>query len=282
MARIRTIKPDFFTSEDIVGLTPLARLLFIATWLEADREGRLEWKPNTLKMRYLPADTCAIATLCDELVGAGLVVLYNEGLAYIPGFTKHQNINGKELASKLPAPPTDDLEHSRGARVLDASARVVNVSLGDDGKCAVNDVLAREVDASSRVIDAPSLPSPSFPFPSGGGVGGTTTSLRPIHARRNLRAAFEHPRFDVPDWWHLEKMKGLPGGERDLLRFYSHLAEHVDTHPGERTEPRKKWLTDHFEAWLALSPQPVRRRSDVPDVEETRRMLDARERKAQS
>ena len=41
MARIRTIKPDFFTSEDIVGLTPEARLLYIALWCEADREGRL-------------------------------------------------------------------------------------------------------------------------------------------------------------------------------------------------------------------------------------------------
>ena len=46
MARIRTIKPEFFTSEDIVALSPLARLLFIALWCEADREGRLVWKPT--------------------------------------------------------------------------------------------------------------------------------------------------------------------------------------------------------------------------------------------
>ena len=39
VARIRTIKPDFFTSEDIVVLTPWARLLYIALWCEADREG---------------------------------------------------------------------------------------------------------------------------------------------------------------------------------------------------------------------------------------------------
>ncbi len=30
MARIRTIKPEFFTSEDVVALSPLARLLFIS------------------------------------------------------------------------------------------------------------------------------------------------------------------------------------------------------------------------------------------------------------
>lgn len=60
MARIRTIKPDFFTSEDIMALSPLARLLYIGTWLEADREGRLTWKPSTLKVRYLPSDACDV------------------------------------------------------------------------------------------------------------------------------------------------------------------------------------------------------------------------------
>ena len=68
MARIRTIKPDFFTSEDIVGITPLARLLYVATWLEADREGRFVWRPKTLKLRYLPGDQCDIDGLADELV----------------------------------------------------------------------------------------------------------------------------------------------------------------------------------------------------------------------
>lgn len=76
VARIRTIKPDFFTSADVVSLTPLARLLFIATWLEADREGRLIWRTKTLKLRYLPGDDCSIDILTDELVRQGLIVVY--------------------------------------------------------------------------------------------------------------------------------------------------------------------------------------------------------------
>ena len=67
MARIRTIKPEFFTSEDIVSLSPLARLLYQATWCEADKEGRLQWKPGTFKLRYFPADECDILALCEEL-----------------------------------------------------------------------------------------------------------------------------------------------------------------------------------------------------------------------
>lgn len=108
MARIRSIKPDFFTSEDVVSLHPLARILFIATWCEADREGRMRWRPMTLKMRYLPADNCDIEELCGQLIRQKLIVLYEvTGVtyAYIPTFTTHQVINNREAASKLPPPP---------------------------------------------------------------------------------------------------------------------------------------------------------------------------------
>ena len=91
MARIRTIKPEFFTSEDIVELEPLARLLYIALWCEADKEGRFSWKPKTFKMRYLPADETNIDALCDALLTRGLVCLYGENLAFIPSFTQHQH-----------------------------------------------------------------------------------------------------------------------------------------------------------------------------------------------
>lgn len=105
MARIRTIKPEFFTSEDIVCLSPLARLLYIALWCEADRDGRMAFKPRTFKMRYFPADDCNIQALCAELLAAGLVVLYGDGLAYIPQFDRHQHVNPREAKSELPAPP---------------------------------------------------------------------------------------------------------------------------------------------------------------------------------
>ncbi len=108
MSRIRTIKPEFFTSEDIVSLTPLARLFYVSLWCEADREGRLEWKPRTFKMRYLPADDCDVVALGDELIEMGLVRLYEvDGKTYavIPQFTRHQVINNREQESDLPEPP---------------------------------------------------------------------------------------------------------------------------------------------------------------------------------
>lgn len=115
MARIRTIKPEFFTSEDVVSMTPLARLFYVALWCEADRDGRLAWKPKTLKMRYLPGDDCDIDVLSEELVKTGMIVIYEvDGKQYaeIPSFKNHQVINNRESESVIPA------------RVDDASARV--------------------------------------------------------------------------------------------------------------------------------------------------------------
>ena len=121
MARIRTIKPEFFTSEDIVSLSPLARILYIALWCEADKEGRMNWKPRTFKMRYIPADDCSVDDLCSEIVDAGLVVLYGKGLAYIPAFRTHQHINPRETESILPSPEEFDASTTRQPRVNNAS-----------------------------------------------------------------------------------------------------------------------------------------------------------------
>jgi hypothetical protein len=126
VARIRTVKPDFFTSEDIVALTPMARLLYIASWCEADRDGRMVWRPRTMKMRYFPADDCDIDALARELHASRLVVPYGDGLAYIPSFARHQHVNPREAQSVLPAPET--------ARVDDASARVSDAQGGRKGK----------------------------------------------------------------------------------------------------------------------------------------------------
>lgn len=106
MARIRTVKPEFFTSSDVVSLTPLARLFYVSLWCEADREGRLKWDERTLKMRYLPADDCSISDLADELSSRDMVILYEiDGKVYaeIPSFKTHQVINNREADSVLPA-----------------------------------------------------------------------------------------------------------------------------------------------------------------------------------
>jgi hypothetical protein len=83
----------------------LARILYVGLWCESDREGRMEWKPKTFKLRYLPGDSCDVDTLAQELIDAKMLVLYEvEGVLYaeIPSFTKHQVINNRESDSVIP------------------------------------------------------------------------------------------------------------------------------------------------------------------------------------
>lgn len=133
MARIRTIKPEFFTSEDICALSPLARLFFQACWCEADREGRMEWKPRTMKLRYFPADNCDIEAIADEVVGRGLVTPYEvagKQYAEVTAFTKHQSVNPRESVSKIPGRPRE----CEGLTRADASNPDVNAQRGKEGK----------------------------------------------------------------------------------------------------------------------------------------------------
>ena len=133
MARIRTIKPEFFTSEDIVSLTPLARLFYVSLWCESDREGRFEWKPRTFKLRYLPGDDCNVDALGKELTDAGLVVLYEvdgKTFAEIPSFTKHQIINNRESESQIPS----RVKHASSTR----KPRVLAEGKGREGKEGVS------------------------------------------------------------------------------------------------------------------------------------------------
>lgn len=119
MARIRTIKPEFFTSGDIVKLSPLSRLFYVSLWCEADREGRLKWDLDTLKMRYLPADDCDLAALADELIARELIILYEvDGKRYaeIPTFALHQVINNRESESVLPPRVKVACTHVSGER----------------------------------------------------------------------------------------------------------------------------------------------------------------------
>ena len=160
MARIRTIKPEFFTSEDIVSLTPLARLFYVSLWCEADREGRLEWKPKTLKYRYLPGDDCDIEQLAGELTGAGLIVLYeayDKRYAEIPSFTKHQIINNRESASQIPG--------RNGEKDRKAGA-CIDASITRDSRVKAEGKEGREGKEIARVpssVDDCPVPPPASP-----------------------------------------------------------------------------------------------------------------------
>ena len=70
MARIRTIKPDFFTNEQVAALPYEWRLLFVGVWTQADREGRLEDRPMRLKAALFPYDSIDVDAGLTQLAGS--------------------------------------------------------------------------------------------------------------------------------------------------------------------------------------------------------------------
>jgi len=79
MARIRTIKPEFWTSEQITDCSLVARLMFIGMLNFCDDHGVHPASIKRLKMEVFPSDELgndAIQTMIDELVKAGLLYPY--------------------------------------------------------------------------------------------------------------------------------------------------------------------------------------------------------------
>lgn len=56
MARIRSIKPEFWTDSFMVQLPPLARLIYIALWTAADDHGLIPDEPERLAMEVMPKE----------------------------------------------------------------------------------------------------------------------------------------------------------------------------------------------------------------------------------
>lgn len=106
MARIRSIKPDFWTDEKMVECSMAARLFFIGMLNFSDDAGNLPRSAKKLKMQIFPADTLDCEPLVMELVSHGMLVEYSsngEKFLHIKGFLKHQKID-RPTKSNIPRP----------------------------------------------------------------------------------------------------------------------------------------------------------------------------------
>lgn len=111
--RIRTIKPEFYSDEDLCELPALTRILFTGLWGLSDCEGRQEYRPKFIKVQVLPYDNCEIESMLEQLRSAGFIKIYSVGdreYIQVVNFKTHQRIMGKEAEnqSKLPPPPSDE------------------------------------------------------------------------------------------------------------------------------------------------------------------------------
>ena len=99
MARIRTIKPEFWTDEDLSEVSEAACLLAIGLLNYADDEGYFNANPKLIKATVFPIreQSGSIPVLMHELSSVGYISMFSgpDGKIYglVNNFVKHQVIN---------------------------------------------------------------------------------------------------------------------------------------------------------------------------------------------
>ncbi len=180
MARIRTIKPDFFKHEDLAELPAMTRLLFIGLWTQADRAGRLEDRPKRLKVEIFPYEEYDIESGLKDLETQGFIVRYDNSGRFIQisNFSKHQQPNIKEKESTIPAPCSDGTSITGKGKGMDIGN---GEQEGGGSACA------------------PAMPAAQFEFSDDGLPPITLSSNRPSYAPTLEDAAKYFEMIRAPD-----------------------------------------------------------------------------------
>lgn len=110
MARIRSIKPSFFQSDDVSVLPMRARLTWIGLWTHCDDQGRAKDNLRLIKAAIWPLDDVTLKDIEEDLetlAAEGRIVRYGfNGGRYlaVTNWSDHQHPQ-KATKSRLPAPP---------------------------------------------------------------------------------------------------------------------------------------------------------------------------------
>lgn len=95
LARIRTIKPEFWTDEKLVELEFVDRLMFIGLFNFVDDQGFIDYKPKRIKMQVFPGDDVDVSAALMRLHEASLIQAYDSGdgvVLHITNWEKHQRV----------------------------------------------------------------------------------------------------------------------------------------------------------------------------------------------
>jgi hypothetical protein len=243
MARIRSIKPEFFYSEQVASVSAFARVFFIGLWTVADRDGRLQWAARKLKAQIFPYDQdVQIHALAEELTAAGLLHIYeadHAAYAWIPGFVVHQRPHPKEPASIIPPCPEGhhalDLPWNR-EKPLKNTADTGTIPPSPGGR----EGKGRE---GKELPDPPTTHPASRPKP-------LTRSMQPWNV-------WEGQRLEVPRGWHDEHVRKLGGVEPEarLLTWYDTLDARL-VRSGVTVKNWFRYLSARYDEW-APDPTPT-------------------------
>lgn len=164
MARIRTIKPEFWQDEKLAPLDPLTRLVFIGMISQADDAGRLVDSVRLLDGLLFPmtSDTCgpSLDVLADVGVIERGITSSGQPVIQIVGWSKHQKVEKPNFRGALPpivAQPRKNIPEKVRAFIYDRDGGIcqvcgIEVRIGKEDRYDKSPDLA-EIDHIIPVID---------------------------------------------------------------------------------------------------------------------------------
>lgn len=165
MARIRSIKPEFWTDRSLARqLSMNARLFYIALWNFADEHGRVNGDALYLRGQIFPYDDVSIDFIEDlirQLSDAGKAVCYEDQgdpYLFLSRLDRHQRLEPAKVPSRLPAPPKSQVEASTQIRADSSAPDTDESAPGPDELPLLYVAGSREQVAGSRDPSTPAAP----------------------------------------------------------------------------------------------------------------------------
>jgi len=148
VARIRSVKPEFFTSKTLAQLDYRTRLTFIGLWTHADDGGRCEDDATLIRaaLWVREQDLTDFDVECDlrNLATHGLIDRYDgefrgavRPLLQVNGWSEHQRINNP-TKSRIPAPLPEDSRRTHVGLPEDSRTGAVELGTGEQGNRGKN------------------------------------------------------------------------------------------------------------------------------------------------
>lgn len=157
MARIRSVKPEFWADRRMSRLSLTARFMYIGLWNLSDEHARGNGDTRYIKGQLFPYDDDVtpevVGGLLDELEGEGRVVRYDvdgDPFLFLPNLGEHQRLEPSKVKSKYPAPP----EMSEPQVGAESSEKI---SAGSEKKSALHVAGSMEHGAASDAAAAAEL-----------------------------------------------------------------------------------------------------------------------------
>lgn len=263
MARIRYIKPGFFQDEELCELSPWHRLCYAGLWGQADKAGRMAYRPRYLQVQIFPYDRdVEIVPLIDDLVKNGFMLKYTVGartyLAVQPeAWKKHQRPRKDEPESELPPPPATGVPAPTlvpppsgtaptSPMLPTALSTVAGSSLHSDGPASAEWIGKGEGDRKGdrNGEGAPAAPAPAPVAPP---VQRVATGPHRTHAHCGPVC--------VPAFIHDDFIKQLRGDEDEADRRLREWYRQVDAVWAERPvgdKPETFWWA-RFREWVGTT-----------------------------